>query len=181
VSWAGKLPDKALLVQRRPSLCVSLGYGHPCHLALCPHDRRPLLVLTESHFPHRVNRPSQVDDAALTFPPPPNARRAREPLKTFTPNTCKLYHDSHIWSVRAPGHCHWGRSVLFREVGHTSLSSASEALRSGSCNCNLSQGLKYLREAYSRLHLPCAPSLIREFDPGIHSIGAPAVHDGLVD
>jgi len=78
-------------------------------------------VLTESHFPHRVNRLSQVDDAAVTFPPPPNALRAREPLKTLAPNTCKLHHYSHVWGMRAPGHRCMVRSVLFRGVGHASV------------------------------------------------------------
>jgi hypothetical protein len=131
VSRAGKLPDKALLVQPHPSSCVLLGYGQTCHLEFCPHDWRPSLVRTVSHLPHRANHVSQVDDTTVTLPPPPNARRAREPPKTFTPNTVKFHHDSHIWGVRAPGHCHWERSVLFREVRHTPLSSASKPLRSG--------------------------------------------------
>jgi hypothetical protein len=78
-------------------------------------------VLAESHFPHRANRLSQVDDAAVTFPPPAPACPAREPLKTFTLDTFELDHHSYSWGVRAPGQRHRGRPVLFREVGHTSL------------------------------------------------------------
>jgi hypothetical protein len=74
-------------------------------------------VKTLSHVPHRVNRVSQVDHAAVTFPPPAQAFAAREPLKTFTLNPYGFDHHSHIWSVGAPGHRHRG-SVLFREVRH---------------------------------------------------------------
>jgi hypothetical protein len=75
-------------------------------------------VQTLRHIHHRFNRLSQGDNAAVPFPPPAPACPAREPLKTFTLGTFEFHHDSHIWSVRAPGHRHTGRPVLFREVHH---------------------------------------------------------------
>jgi hypothetical protein len=63
---------------------------------------------------------SQVDHAAVTFPPPAQAFAAREPLKMFTLDPYEFDHHGHIWSVRAPGHRRRG-SVLFREVRHISF------------------------------------------------------------